>query len=246
MKLYHGTSSRFLDRILKSGIKPRGKGKGQWDKFPSRPDLVYLTTAYPFYFSIQAIGKKEPGLVLEIDSSKLNTEYLLPDEDYIVQRAMDVTGKDMDTLHKSVWKTLEAFQNRWLNSVHELGNVAFKGTVPLEAITRYCTIDFLAQPLFTHENLDPVINLLNYGTVGGYYRQLVAWAFDDSKKWPEPFSEYPAENRAMLRREYPDREEAVRKAGMDRNGIEIVTVNGTKPKPSKKAAVKKARVKRAP
>ena len=57
LKLYHGTSSRFLDRILKHGIKPRGKGTSQWDKFPSRPDLVYLTTAYPFYFAIQAIKK---------------------------------------------------------------------------------------------------------------------------------------------------------------------------------------------
>ena len=31
MKLYHGTAARHLPKVLKHGLKPRGKGKGNWE-----------------------------------------------------------------------------------------------------------------------------------------------------------------------------------------------------------------------
>ena len=47
MLLCHGTSTRFLSAILKTGISPRSKkGESNWEHgTASNPNAVYLTTA---------------------------------------------------------------------------------------------------------------------------------------------------------------------------------------------------------
>ena len=51
IKLYHGTTTKHLDKILKQGITPRHDRPSNWDKHPSREDMVYLTNAYAIYFA---------------------------------------------------------------------------------------------------------------------------------------------------------------------------------------------------
>jgi hypothetical protein len=52
MKLYHGCSANDLLSIMTNGLCPRSDKKSNWKKNPSRPDMVYLTVAYPFYFAL--------------------------------------------------------------------------------------------------------------------------------------------------------------------------------------------------
>ena len=58
-RLYHGTSFVFASKIMKKGIVPRHGQTSNWKNAPSRRDMVYLTTAYPFYFSNCIRGKDE-------------------------------------------------------------------------------------------------------------------------------------------------------------------------------------------
>lgn len=103
MVLYHGTSTKHLPRILKEGLLPRSKSKnkGNWEgEIQSKPNLVYLTTAYPVYFAMcaasepldqlgesplhVAIVKKPQDLVVlkvEVEDSDL-----YPDEDFIARQ----------------------------------------------------------------------------------------------------------------------------------------------------------------
>ncbi len=51
MLLYHGTSAKYLEAILTNGVRPKGNGSGNWERFPSRQDTVYLTDSYAFDFA---------------------------------------------------------------------------------------------------------------------------------------------------------------------------------------------------
>lgn len=53
MRLYHGTTEAVARAALAQGLAPRAltRAKGNWDKHPSNPHAVYLTTAYAGYFA---------------------------------------------------------------------------------------------------------------------------------------------------------------------------------------------------
>lgn len=85
MILYHGTSTQFLPRILKEGLLPREVTRmaSHWEgDVESKPDLVYLTTAYPVYFAIQACEEPYNPVVLQVSVSMKS---LYPDEDFLAQ-----------------------------------------------------------------------------------------------------------------------------------------------------------------
>ncbi len=100
MKLYHGTSYRNLQQIIKTkSIVPR-KGDGNWKHtLKSNPEMVYLTNCYGCYFAFNSTyhladesipdGEydannydDDKAVVLEIDVSPKN---LYPDEDALEQ-----------------------------------------------------------------------------------------------------------------------------------------------------------------
>src|SRR4028119_388978 len=83
MLLYHGTSLKNGEKILKSGILPRRSKRSNWDhcQAPSRSDCVYLTSVYAGYFAQQADKEGQGWAIFEIDSNQLNPGHLLPDED---------------------------------------------------------------------------------------------------------------------------------------------------------------------
>jgi hypothetical protein len=95
MLLYHGTTATILDTILQEGIKPRGDKPSLWPDLPSRPDCAYMTDGHGFYFAVAVSGPVGllPKVVFEIDTDRLDQRLLLPDEDFVVQLAMNVVGK---------------------------------------------------------------------------------------------------------------------------------------------------------
>ena len=187
MKLYHGTALRFKDGILQDGIEPRGDVDSNWDAHPSRPDLVYLTVAYPFYFALCA-AEKEPLLVFEIDSEKLDQSLFLPDEDFIAQVISQQQKKPLEEIHPRVVESLESWQDLWEKSLEGLGNCSYKGRIPAEAITRYCVFDTKERPEIALMMADPSISIMNYFFVGKRkYVPLVEWMFGDRESIPNEF-----------------------------------------------------------
>lgn len=189
MKLYHGTSAARLPSILKDGIKPRGKGKGNWKhSVDGNPNVVYLTIAYALYFAWTAtdIGKNEDLLVLEIDTAKLFPFDLVPDEDFLEQATRKGPGLGLAPIEKSMkyrtaWyrRRLRGFSEYWKESVDGLGNCGYMGTIPPAAITRYAVISHERIAELVMSGMDPSISLLNYKLVGDKYRNWIKWAFGD-------------------------------------------------------------------
>lgn len=182
MKLYHGTSARHLDRVLKHGLQPRGKKSGNWKHtVESRPDAVYLTTAYPLYYGFCATKgpKDRDALILQIDSDKLNPWALHPDEDFLGHAVKDklldgMSLNERTAIHRD---NLEAYQEHWPASVEALGNCCHIGGIPLDAITQAVVVPNIAGWVAYS---DPVIAPLNYRFMGPFYRELTASLFGET------------------------------------------------------------------
>jgi len=115
--LYHGTSTLFLDAILKEGLKPRKEtGISNWiPPFESHPDFVYLGTME----EVKTVGGKgytedmtnDKGhqVIIEIE---VDTKNLYPDTDIM---------KEVDT---------------WYESLIEVRTCAYKGSIKPERIRK--------------------------------------------------------------------------------------------------------------
>lgn len=181
MKLYHGTSGKHLESILKKGIQPRGRRKGNWKEFPSRKDMVYLTNAYAPFFAIQGTKGKQKALILELDCGKINEENLYPDEDFIAQAIAQQKGCGIEDVHDEVRENLESYQHHAMLSLEHLGNCSHKGKIPNLAVSRYCLVDCSKRTDLSIMSLDPSISLMNYRFCGEKYRSVISWLFGDRK-----------------------------------------------------------------
>ena len=191
MLLYHGTSSANKQSILQMGIHPRGTGDGHWEQYPSRPDMVYLTSAYPFYFGLSTGNDRDDGLkvVFEIDTDKLDQDDLYPDEDYVVQSLAAAHNVPIAEIHDQVRSNLEQYRLEgdkpaWCRSVEVMSTCAYRGTVPPQAITRYCLFDWHRRPALTAMawNEGPHI-----GCDLESHRKLTEWFFGDRRRLPRIF-----------------------------------------------------------
>jgi hypothetical protein len=193
MKLYHGTSSKYLKAILRKGIKPRGEPKqGNWKhSVTSNPKAVYLTQGYAIYLAQNAIqNQKRHDLVLiEVDTDKLNSCMFAPDEDYLEQatRGEEVfpdAGKDM--LERTLWFRERAwswFHNAWHGSVEDMGTCSYYDSIPVSAITRVAQFPY-DHPLRWMS--DPSVSIINHRIMGVYYRNLTKRVFGDSDWEDDP------------------------------------------------------------
>ena len=232
MLLYHGSNEAFLPAIRKEGLKPRGTGKSQWKKYPSRPDMVYLTVAYPFYFSLNIEGRKGRPLVLEIDSRKLAQSCFFPDEDFIVQTMARGDTRKIAAIHTDIRNRLEDFQKNWKGSIKGLGNCCYKGIIPPTAIKRVCFFKPKARPFLARLMNDPQISLLNFHICKAKYTTLVAWMFGDTPELPndnQQFAEAILANPDQLSAEVQPQIQGILKMAeqektesKDRTGIEVV------------------------
>ena len=150
MKVYLGIAAKHLNDVLENGIRPRGRKKSCWSKFPSRTDMVYLNKTYPFYYALQADDKEV--VVFEIDLNKLNQELLFPDEDFIAQ-AVKQKHETLGDIHIGIRDRIEDYQQYWKISLDELGNCSYKGTIEPSHIKRYCIAQLSKRPLLSMELL---------------------------------------------------------------------------------------------
>ncbi len=190
MKLYHGTSLKHVEAILRDGILPRETKPSVWEEYPSRNDCVYLTAAYPLFFAACAIDdrKTEKLAVFEIETDKLVQSRFLPDEDCVAQALQDKSTrgeKAFQKLHFEVQARLEEWAPLWKDSIEHLGNCCYRGPITPQAITRYAVLD-LSQRFWLYDSmLGPMITFMNYKVMGDFYRQFVAWVFGDQAELPQ-------------------------------------------------------------
>lgn len=179
MKIYHGTNELHLRSILREGLRPRGSKKGNWKDYPSRYDMVYLSTAYAPYFSLMGMDKP---IVFEVETDKLYEELLHPDEDFIAQTVATAKGVSIKSVHEHVRRNIEKYQGTWRMSIDNMGTCCYQGRIPLYAITRYVTWDISSQSHVSIMAGDPTITPMNYQFCGDKYRNLIAWLFGDEKE----------------------------------------------------------------
>lgn len=177
MKLYHGTSAGVARLSLTEGLVPRGERKSNWE-IESRDDLVYMTAAYAPYFALCTEDADEFGII-EIDTDLLDSSLFLPDEDFMEQATRDIGFPEgsMEERTQYFRDHLEEFADFWQRSVQGLGNCAYRGSIPTEAITGVITFDAELPQEVKFSILDPSISILNYAFCGGKYRDLTQWFF---------------------------------------------------------------------
>ena len=191
MKLYHGTSDIYTSKILKEGLIPRStRSNGNWEEYVSREDLVYLTTAYPWFFAMHtsaAVNDRDTkAVVFEIDLALLHECNLLPDEDFLVQVVAANQGVPLVEIHDEARDNIEGFAAvdgtpRWQLSLAMLGTCSHKGAIPPSAITRYSVLDFEERPLLSAMAYNEGPHL---GGPHERYRQLTKWMFGDKRTLP--------------------------------------------------------------
>ncbi len=183
MKFYHGCSAMDLPSIFTHGLCPRLDKQSNWKKNPSRPDMVYLTVAYPFYFALCHEGLAG---VIEIEARGLDRLRFLPDEDFLTNALAMHDGRELDPYRKEeIRGMLHTYGDYWIESIRFQGNCCYQGTISPNHITRHCIFDPKTRPDLAEEiSGDPCINLANYSIKGKSYRQLVAWMFGDRKLLP--------------------------------------------------------------
>ena len=227
MKLYHGCSAKDLHSIMTNGLRPRQDKQSNWKKNPSRPDMVYLTVAYPFYYALCHEGIAG---VVEIEATGLDRERFFPDEDFLTNAFSSQAGQELPPHRKEeIREMLHTYGDYWQESLRFQGNCCYQGTIQRGYITRYCIFDPKARPALEFEIAgDPCINLDNYAMKGKSYQQLVAWMFGDRKVLPmvaeakeliESFRDSPANVEYL---EEARKSLALwKKESRDRTGIEV-------------------------
>jgi hypothetical protein len=184
--LYHGTTEHALGAALMGeGLKPRSaSGVTNWDApIESDPHAVYLTTAYPLHFAINAMGdeKLANSAVVEVDTWMLQGTKFQADEDAIEQckRGHDELPKDWTMEQRTRWYRNRAHKYSAQASLALLGTCAYRGTIGPEAITRAAVFTRKQAVWMTAHVFDPTITVQNYRFCGAMHEKNVAWLFGD-------------------------------------------------------------------
>ncbi len=213
MKLYHGTSSDHLDSILKHGLQPRGQKKGNWKEFPSRPDMVYLTTTFAPYFATMSGGNP---LIVEIDLEQLDKCFLYPDEDYISALCKAAKQKiSHETIRQKLWR----WQQKWTESVEMMGNCCYKGTIPPSAFTRYVKWDHQKLSGLSAMIAKQTVNVSEHLLLKPFRIGLIAWFFGDEPMMYRDPEYQPLTDSDPTKEQI---EETIRVISAKRESIEIV------------------------
>lgn len=166
MRLYHGTSAANVAKILKEGIKPRGKKKGNWEEHPSAPDRVYLTKAYAVYFACAATENGGKGAVIAVD---VDPAKLVADEDSLAQvdwaDIPEMAGMSLAEKTRYWKKNAHLYPAMAEWSLDNLGNAAHMGKIEPEEIE--AVVEFDIDKAWAVS--DPTISIMNYKLLGGGY-----------------------------------------------------------------------------
>lgn len=167
IQLYHGTSVKNAERILKEGLKDRIKSKRKnWkNEIESQSGFIYLTRAYPFFYAMNAANSDKEASVLLVE---VDTEDLYPDEDFLREAGLKSQKIDIRDYKKLASLSLE-----------KLGNVAIQPS-KIKRIIGHKT--FKTGEMIWYS--DPSMSMYNYMFLGNYYRELTDtwWKSGDWKK----------------------------------------------------------------
>lgn len=188
--LYHGTSTKYLQAIISSGLMPRYESESNWENAPSRKDMVYLTNSYAPYFAQQSVpvGSEYQPVVFKVQlSDKICDKRLYPDEDYLEQIArnhpeglpQEYLSMDMKQRTEFFRERLEHYKIMYANSIQGLGTCAYKGVIPPKFITSYTILD--ADRILEYS--DPTITLMNQRLLADKYQNACNQII-----WEKPFS----------------------------------------------------------
>jgi hypothetical protein len=179
MILYHGTSSKHLDAIRRTGLQSRRitRRRSNWKgTIRSKLDFVYLTDAYPVYFAMNPAlnrGGNTDVLIVKVD---VDESHLYPDEDYIAwELARDGEGLSPRDLVAGIHPA--DYQEHWRHSLERNGTVCTP-SVPTERIIEYKIITRNNYKLLYAIGGDAMPTPLNYMTCGSFYRQCMAALFE--------------------------------------------------------------------
>lgn len=191
MRLYHGTTSRFLPAIMQKGLLPRGRRRGNWSHtIESNPRAVYLTSAYPWHFAACSTKKTEPGLILEIDSEQLDRHRCCPDEDFLEQATR---GRDVGDIGDDMKERTAYYRNvmRWnpehfKTSLEYMGTATYFGPIPWRAVTQWAEIDLMKMnPHWRLRCVDSSVSILSYRYLKSFHEGFTRWLFG----YPVPVEE---------------------------------------------------------
>lgn len=189
MRVYHGTSERYADKIIGEGLIPRGFQNGNWaHTVPSNNRAVYFTTAYGLHFAKNCAKGTERLAVFEFDLDMLDPELLAPDEDFLEQVTRQdpkfkKAGKGMKA--RTMWfrkRSLSDFRHHWSTSLHHMGTATYYGKVPPQALTR---VSYVPHAHALAHMSDPSISPANYKLMGIYYKNLMRLTFLEPDKVEE-------------------------------------------------------------
>ncbi len=179
MILFHGTSTAHFDTIISQGLLPRSQtGLSNWQgDVESKPQLVYLTTAYPVYFAWQATHDPHDLLVLKVE---VDDDELYPDEDFIAYIAQ---RRGMFPCHQlsEIIPQVEPVDNKHLapHSLQHNGIVAVRSVPPEQILDTYIIPRKDWQTIMAIGGDSSPI--LNYLVLGPRYRRAMELLFEQGR-----------------------------------------------------------------
>ena len=139
----------------------------------------------------------------------------------------------METDVKFIREHLMDYQPFWKESIEYLGSCCHKGVIPVDAITRYCIVEWDKRPELVINYTDHSVNIDHYRLLGPYYHKVLQWFFGDRKYLPPDMGEAsisiskkemadcPSDLQKLLTHQKKQRDYRIR-TSKNRNGIEII------------------------
>ena len=192
MKIYHGTSERYLPKILREGLKPRKPGTvGNWDKAISGYGRVYLSSAYALFYAMHAVSRSaDRAVVLKIDADKMDPTRFLPDEDWLKQLLPTESSSTTPGRLKKARSLAFEYPHLAWRSLEEHGTIAYNGVVNPRAIEEVALIEAKALTKIVLRGYDPTVNTLNMAIMGDIHKGWHRWLFGEkvhAQRFGTPF-----------------------------------------------------------
>lgn len=140
--------------------------------------MVYLTDAFAPYFAGAAMKGNDKGLIIEVDTDRLDPDMFYPDEDLIGQALARSEKWPLEKAQRYAIRHLERWQDKWELGMKHMGTLGHLGPIPSSAFTRYVLLDMKVRPqlgmLMDPSGVSPLI----YQHMGDQYRRTQQWLFD--------------------------------------------------------------------
>lgn len=196
-QLYHGTSTAHWKKIQREGLRPRARGSsGNWPSAPSGHGMVYLSDVYALKYAIDSANVSGQGLVLKINPFFVDLLHCWPDEDWYIhylkqngyERNGSVLTKKTELQYAREHLRLQTNHSELaLWSLSEMGVLAFKGSIPPEAIQAAVKIKEPAKIVLS--GYDPSPSPVGYNVLAKRYKAWMGWLFGEEPKVEDYFGD---------------------------------------------------------